>query len=104
MEENIVKPENQGSNRNPDGTFKKGVSGNLLGRPRGQTLKEWVRNKLMGMTDDERTDFLKTVPLEIQWKMAEGNPTNETIGELNLKVGKLEEIQEATKSILNGQD
>jgi hypothetical protein len=88
-------------NRNPDGTFPKGVSGNPSGRPKG-TLKDYIRQKLCDMTPAEKEEFLKTIPTEVQWKMGEGNPTNEIAGELNLKVSKLEEIQEATKTILNG--
>lgn len=64
--------------RNPDGTFPKGVSGNPNGRPRGKTLKEWVRDRLMNMTDEERIEFLKTVPLDVQWKMAEGMPKQDS--------------------------
>jgi hypothetical protein len=69
-----VKPVIQEIIRNPDGTFPKGVSGNPNGRPKGKTLKEWVRDRLMTMTDEERVEFLKTVPLDVQWKMAEGMP------------------------------
>jgi hypothetical protein len=51
---------------------------NPAGRPKGPTLKEWVRNRLMSMTDEERVEFLKNVPLDIQWKMAEGMPQTNT--------------------------
>ena len=54
--------------------FMPGQSGNPGGRPKGQTLKEWMREKLMGMTEEEREDFLKDVPKELRWRMAEGNP------------------------------
>jgi len=70
-------PEKQGIIRNEDGTFPKGVSGNPAGRPKGPTLKEWVRRRLLEMTDEERKEFLKGVPLELQWKMAEGNPAQD---------------------------
>lgn len=50
--------------------------GNTLGkgRPKGETLKEWMRRTLLNMDDKERKEFLKKVPPEIQWKMAEGLP------------------------------
>lgn len=78
MENESTKPDKQVENRNPDGTFPPGVSGNPAGRPKGQTLKEWVRTKLIGMTDIERTEFLKDISKDVQWKMAEGNPENKT--------------------------
>lgn len=82
----MEEPAKQENIRNPDGTFKKGVSGNLAGRPKGKTLKEWRREKLMEMSDDERLEFLKTIPNSEQWRMAEGNPDtkNETTGELKV--------------------
>lgn len=77
------KPIKSVDNRNPDGTFGANNNANPNGRPKGQTLKEWVRTKLIGMTDVEREDFLKDVSKDIQWKMAEGNP--ETKSDVTVK-------------------
>lgn len=54
--------------------WKKGVSGNKKGRPKGKTLKEFAKEYLMSLPDDEKVDYLASLPTEIVWKMAEGNP------------------------------
>lgn len=74
MEQEPNKTENY---RNPDGTFKEGNPGGP-GRPVGKTLKEWMREKLLNMTLEQREEFLKDIPKDLQWKMAEGNPSNAT--------------------------
>jgi hypothetical protein len=61
--------------RNDDGTFAEGTAPGP-GRPKGQTLKEWMRDKLLCMTEDQREEFIKDIPKEMRWKMAEGNPHN----------------------------
>ena len=63
--------------RNPDGTFKEGHPDFGAGRPKGKTLKEWMKDKLQTMTIEERELFLKDVSKELQWRMAEGNPGND---------------------------
>ena len=63
--------------RNEDGTFKEGHPGGP-GRPVGKTLKEWMREKLLNMTLEQREEFLKDIPKDLQWKMAEGNPKQDT--------------------------
>lgn len=63
------------SGRNPDGTFKPGVSGNPSGRPKN-TLKDYIRRKLDKMTDEEKEAWLAEHKISgiDMWKMAEGNP------------------------------
>ena len=63
--------------------WKKGQSGNLNGRPKGKTMKEYARELLECQTEEERQEFLHGLPKEIIWRMAEGNPSTEN--DLNVK-------------------
>ena len=58
--------------------FKKGQSGNPGGRPAGKSMKEYTREMLAAMNDDERQEYLKGLPKDIIWRMSEGNPENKT--------------------------
>lgn len=58
--------------------WKKGQSGNLKGRPKGITMKEYVRDYLSKMTDEERDEWLEGIPKIDIFKMAEGNPKQDT--------------------------
>lgn len=58
--------------------WKKGQSGNLKGRPKGKTMKEWAKDYLSRMTNEERDKFMEGMPKESVWKMAEGNPASTT--------------------------
>jgi hypothetical protein len=58
--------------------FRKGQSGNPSGRKAGKSLKEYAKEMLASMSDEERQNFLHGIPKEIIWKLAEGNPDNKT--------------------------
>jgi len=63
-----------------DTQFKPGDEwkGNAGGRPKGQGLKQYDREKFAAMTDEEKEQFLTTIPSEIRYRMAEGNPHQES--------------------------
>ena len=77
--------------RDERGLFVEGNPGGP-GRPTGKTLKEWLRDKLLQMTEEERGVFLKDIPKDLQWRMAEGNPhqtqDNKHSGALIIQISK----------------
>lgn len=64
-------------NPSPETRFKPGQSGNPNGRPK-TPLKDYVREKFAKMTDEEKEEFIRRLPRETIWKMAEGNPAQES--------------------------
>lgn len=58
--------------------FKKGQSGNPLGRPPGRTLKERARLYLAGLSDEEAVEFFEGMNKKDVWEMAEGKADTKT--------------------------
>lgn len=70
--------DNQRENNLKPWLWKKGQSGNILGRPKGKTMKEYAKQYLERMTDDERDEWLEGLPKEVIWQMGEGKAEAKT--------------------------
>lgn len=68
-----MEPNNTEYKRKEDGTFTVGTAPGP-GRPKGKTMKEFAREFLMNMDDEQKLAWLKGLSDETIWKMAEGNP------------------------------
>lgn len=73
--------------------WKKGQSGNIMGRPKGKTMKEYARQYLERMTDEERDEWLHGISKDKIWEMSEGKAKQdvELSGEVKSKIVKLDE-------------
>lgn len=81
---------------------------NPAGRPKGQTLKEHIRQRFLEMTPEEKDAFIaKLDPIDV-FKMAEGNPhttTDLTSGDKPLQtvlvqfIDKQEDAKDNTDSV-----
>ncbi len=74
-----------GFKREKNGNFAVGNAGGP-GRPKGKTLKEFARELLMSMSDEEKVEYLKELPKEIVWRMSEGNPHQTTDTNTNVTI------------------
>ncbi len=57
--------------------WQKGQSGNPGGRPK-KTMKVFAREFLESMSEEDRIEYFSTLNPEVVWKMAEGNPKQDT--------------------------
>ena len=73
--------------------WKKGQSGNIMGRPKGKTMKEYAKQYLERMTDEERDEWLEGLDKKIVWEMSEGKPKQdmEVTGEVTTKIVSIDE-------------
>lgn len=59
--------------------FKPGQSGNPAGRPKGsKSLKTYAKEYLESLSDEEKMEFMRGLDKDTVWKMAEGNPKQDT--------------------------
>ena len=58
--------------------FKKGQSGNPTGRKPGKSLKEYAKEMLASMTDEERQEYLQGIDKKTIWEMAENKAAQDT--------------------------
>lgn len=78
LEETGVQAENSKTKHLQPWQYKKGQSGNPAGRPKGISLKEYVKLKFASMNDDEREEFLEGIDKKVLWEMAESKPKQDT--------------------------
>ena len=96
-----MEEETQEQTKNRPWLWKKGQSGNPGGRKKGsKSMKQWAKEMLESMNEDQRQDFIDGLPKNVIWEMAEGKAVSKLEGDINIKVDKLSKLQRATEKIL----
>ena len=94
MEDTEKQPDNNRASHLAPFQYKKGQSGNPGGRPAGAvSMKTYVKNKLLAMSDEEREEFLEGLDKRTIWEMSEGKPKQdvEATVDMTSKIIKLDE-------------
>ena len=81
--------------------FQPGKSGNPGGMKKGtKSLKTFAREYLMSLSDDkQKLEYLRGMDKDTIWKMAEGNPINETELKGNLTISQvLDNLENGSKT------
>lgn len=78
MEEEAIKPHRKSYDWLKQYQFQKGNNANPNGRPKGKSLKTFVRETLESMSDEDKSKYLKELDPEMVWQMGEGRPDSKT--------------------------
>jgi hypothetical protein len=80
--------------------FKAGNPGGP-GRPKGPTLKTWVKNHFESMSDEERAEFLNKIEPIKAWEMGEGKPDTKSTVDATIEHKLDPELQKTINNALD---
>lgn len=80
--------------------FAKGNPGGP-GRPKGPTLKTWLRDRFAELSDEEREEFLKHIDPKTAWEMAEGKAESKSTVDAKIEHSVDPELKESIDNALS---